>query len=286
MNKNVVILAGGGFLGKALIEALKAEGCNEIGCVDLINPNFEGIKFYPLDLLNSTTNELSNILKKYDIVLNCLGQVTNPINLCFRLNTEGIKRVIDSVIETKKFLLHFSTVTLYGSCSTAVEANDVNPETPYSSIKAFAEFLIESNLSKEKYCIVRLSNLYGEEQQKGVFSYLKRSYNSDQILEFNNNGEMLRYYLHVKDCANISVKLLEKEIIGIYNLIGPDKLTLKDLIAKAEEILNIKFQTFFDSSIAPDNTVYISDDKIKTNINLEYSHSIKESLKIIFNKIG
>lgn len=284
MSKNVIILAGGGFLGKALINALQVNGFNQIGCVDLVDPHMEGVDFYALDLLNSTNLELTNIISKYDIVINCLGQVTNPINLCFRLNSEGIKRITMAINNADKFLLHFSTVTVYGSQPLADEETKVNPETPYSCAKAFAEYLITSNLPKEKYCIARLSNLYGEEQPKGVFSYLKRSYDSDQILEFNNDGDMVRYYLHVRDCANSVVELLKTKAMGTYNLIGPDKFTLKELIATAEDILGIKFQTFFDAITAPDNTLSIQDHQIKAQIDLTYKHSIRESFKIIFHK--
>jgi nucleoside-diphosphate-sugar epimerase len=284
MNKSVIIVAGGGFLGKALINELQNQGCDNIAYIDLIDSKINGVKFYNLDLLNSSDAELLDIIKEYDIVINCLGQVTNPINLCFKLNTNGIKKVVDAVYKANKFLLHFSTVTVYGSYPNVDEESKINPETSYSSCKAFAEFLIENKLHKDKYLIVRLSNLYGEEQPKGVFSYLKRSYDSDQLLEFNNNGEMLRYYLHVKDCANIVVKLLKKDILGMYNLIGPDKFTIKELIQKAEEILKMKFHTSFEPVIAPDNTLNICDDNIKNQIDLEYYHSIKESFKIIFKR--
>ncbi|MFI5451814.1 NAD-dependent epimerase/dehydratase family protein [Pedobacter sp. UC225_61] len=282
MNKNVIILAGGGFLGKTLINSLKLNGYNQIGCIDLINPNIVGVEFYALDLLKSSTEDLITIIKNYDIVINCLGQITNPINICFRLNTEGINRITDAVVQTNKFLFHFSTVTVYGSAKSANEETDLNPETPYSCSKAFAEYLIESKLDNNKYCIVRLSNLYGDEQPKGVFSYLKRSYNSDRILEFNNNGEMVRYYLHVKDCASIAVELLSQSISGKYNLIGPDKFTLKELISAAEQVLHIKFKGFFDDVVAPDNTLYITDEKLKKQIGVKYNYSIQESFKVIF----
>jgi nucleoside-diphosphate-sugar epimerase len=284
MSKSVIIVAGGGFLGKSLIKELKNVGYENIAFIDLVNSKIDGIKFYDLDLLNTSDDEIFNIIKNYDIVINCLGQVTNPINLCFNLNTNGIKKVVDAVYKANNFLVHFSTVTIYGSNTNVDEESKINPETSYSCCKAFAEFLIESKLNKDKYLIARLSNLYGEEQPKGVFSYLKRSYDSDQLLEFNNNGEMLRYYLHVKDCASIVVKLLRSDAVGKYNLIGADKFTIKELIKKAEEILKIKFHTCFAPIVAPDNTFNISDDKIKQEIDLIYRHSIMESFKIFFNR--
>jgi nucleoside-diphosphate-sugar epimerase len=282
MSKNVVIFAGGGFLGKALINSLKLNGFDQIGCVDLVDPNIEGVQFYALDLLTSNTEELINIIKKYDIVLNCLGQITNPINLCFRLNTEGIDRITAAILKADKFLFHFSTVTVYGSTNSANEKTDLNPETAYSSSKAFAEYLIESKLNKDRYCIVRLSNLYGDGQPKGVFSYMKRSYHSDRILEFNNNGEMVRYYLNVKDCADIVSKMLMNSVTGLYNIIGPDKFTLKELITIAEQILNIEFKTSFEEVVAPDNTLLIADEKLKNQIDVNYNHSIRESFNNIF----
>jgi nucleoside-diphosphate-sugar epimerase len=284
MSNNILIIAGGGFLGKSLIASFKKNNFGKIGCIDVIDPAIDDVKFYQINMLETSDEALLNVINNYDIIVNCLGQVTNPINLCFRLNSEGINKVVNAVKATNKFLIHFSTVTVYGSCNNADEHTAVNPETSYSCAKAFAEYLIESNLHIDNYCIVRLSNLYGEQQPKGVFSYIKRSFNSDKLLEFNNDGYMVRYYLHVQDCAEAISNIISKSVKGKYNLIGPDKYSLRQLTALAENIMHTKFEISFNQTPSWDNTLDIKDNKLRESIDLTYRHSIENSLKLMFSK--
>jgi UDP-glucose 4-epimerase len=283
MNKNILVIAGSGFLGKNILRSLRSENTGVIACLDVADPGIEGVKFQQLNLLEATINDIETLIKDYDLVINCSGQITNPINACYRLNTEGIKKIADVVKRSGSFLIHLSTVTVYGSCAEADELTAINPETSYSAAKAFAEYIISTVLSEESYCILRLSNLYGDTQPKGVFSYIKRSYNSDRKLEFNNDGYMLRYYLHVNDCVDILLQIVNKgKMSGIYNLIGPDKYTLRQLVAVAEETGARKFDTTYDNIKSWDNTLNILDNKIKNNIELSYKRSIPESFKIMF----
>lgn len=283
MNRSILVIAGGGFLGKTLLKSFRQMNPPKLGCIDIINPEIESVNYYDVDLLNIEFEELCKITDKYDIIINCSGQITNPINLCFRLNTEVTSSIINAIQGKQKFLFHYSTVTVYGTVEFADESTSFNPETPYSTAKSFSEYLIKSQLDIGQYCIIRLSNLYGDDQPKGVINYLIRSIKSDKILEFNNDGDMIRYFLHVKDCATISCELIKKNINGIFNLIGPDRYTIKTLIQLAEKTLNCKFITFFNKTHAWDNTKIISDSKIREVLKFEYNHSITKTLT---NKIN
>jgi nucleoside-diphosphate-sugar epimerase len=95
---------------------------------------------------------------------------------------------------------------------------------------------------------------------------------------------MVRYYLHVDDCAEIVTKLIKEGAIGKYNLIGPDKFNLRQLIELAETLLNIKFQTFFNNIPSWDNTLDINDKKAQQYFNLKFKNSISNSFKSMLNK--
>lgn len=284
MNKSILVIAGSGFLGKNLLESLRLLKLSNLGCIDIVNPQIDSVIYYNIDLLNINFYELCEIIEKYDIIINCSGQITNPINLCFRLNSEVIYNIINAIKLKNKFLIHYSTVTVYGTVEFADESTNFNPETPYSTAKSFSEYLVKSQLEIKQYCIIRLSNLYGENQPKGVINYLLQSFNSDKILNFNNNGDMIRYYLNVKDCTTISIDMIQNQNYGIYNLIGPEKYSLKGLIQLAENIFNCKFKIFFDKITAWDNTKSISDSKIRDILKFEYKYSIAGLLKSEINQ--
>jgi nucleoside-diphosphate-sugar epimerase len=283
MNKSILVIAGAGFLGKNLLSSLKLLNPKNLGCIDIVNPGIESVIYYNVDLLNVEFSQLCKIIDSYDIIINCSGQITNPIDICLKLNTEAINKIINAIKNKQKLLYQYSTVTVYGTTEYAVESTSCNPETPYSSAKYFSEYLITSQLDIKQYCIIRLSNLYGDNQPKGVINYLISSFKSDKILDFNNDGNMIRYYLNVKDCVTISCNLIKNYNYGIYNLIGPEKYTLKSLIQLAEKTFNCKFQVSFNKTIAWDNTKLISDSRIRDVLKIEYKHTIT---KLLNNKIN
>ena len=278
MNKSVLIIGGAGFFGQSLFEVFQKSGAfNLLVCGDIVNPSYEGIVYENLDLLNA--DNVYETIAKYDIIVNCAGQITNPINSCLRLNTEGVQNIVNAIKGTKKKLIQISTVVVYGSAEYADEDSILNPETPYSAAKAFAEFLIQTNLSTQNYCIVRISNLYGNRQTKGIFNYLFKSFESDKKLEFNNNGELVRYYLHVKDAASIIFEITFKNISGRFNLLGKDQFTVKKLVELFEEVKACKFLTSYENSSPYDNCKTISELKIEKVIPHQYIFNVRNYIR-------
>ncbi|MFI5151610.1 MAG: NAD-dependent epimerase/dehydratase family protein [Bacteroidia bacterium] len=283
MNNKILILGGGGFLGKALCETLRNNSF-QVTCADLTDPVQKGITYRKMDLL--AADEVADAVMGFDTVINCSGQITKPINTCFRLNSEGINNIVKALNKSGGTLIHFSTSTVYGSCESADEETPVNPETPYSACKAFAEYAIRSQLPVSQYCIIRLSNLYGEQQQKGIFSYLNRSRLSDRKLEFNNNGELLRYFLHVKDCAEwvrAIVQAPKEEIQGIYNLPGHEKFTVRQLVGLYEEVTKCTFSVTYTNDTPWENTLLLSDRRIRKIINMNPANSIRSTIQAMIN---
>jgi len=269
----ILLLGGSGLLGQSLQSEFAANEFNHIYVCSRKDQG--GANHIQGDLLDANlVNHLVSL--QFDLIINLTGQVTRPINDCLALNSVGIENLIRIVQKTPRCkLIHMSTVGVYGSCDEADETAVLNPETPYSTAKATAEKLLISNLPPEDLVIFRLSNLYGQEQLKGVFAYLIRSAKSDCILDFNNNGSLVRYFLHTNDCASIIIQFISGHIqgtSGIFNIIGPDKYSLIQLISMVEELRNIKFDVRLEPIKPYDNTTTVLDHKIK-ELSL-YSHTM------------
>ncbi len=234
---------------------------------------------HSIDLLKPISLEAT--IKEYDVVINCVGQISTPISQCLSLNTDGITKIINSVKKYNKRLIHISTVSVYGSANYVDEDSDLNPETPYGSMKCFAEYLIKSNL--DNYTILRVSNLYGNGQKKGIINYLVDSYlaNRNEIY-FNNDGSMKRYYLHIDELVYMINEVCMEHITGIYNITGKDQLTIKELVTMFESILCYKFDTTYTNHAPIENLEEINCDKVKEIINFSGNDDLKsyiESLK-------
>ena len=276
MNK-IFILGGSGLLGKYLIRHFLSKNF-EVGSLSRHDNEVSlGCLNYQVDILDYT--KLEPLIAKYDIIINCTGQITNPISDCIMLNTQGIQNIINAVKKHKKYLIHFSTVAVYGSSlTTATEESKINPESVYGAIKYFAEYQIKQNLAS--CAILRISNLYSKDQTKGVFGYLLRSfYNDEKKLYFNNNGSLKRYYLHIDDLSNIVSEVLKKELHGIYNVIGNDFITIKELIAYFEKVLNYSFKVQYDNNKPIENIVSIDNSKLTKEINYSFNKSIDKYLE-------
>jgi len=270
--KKVIIIGGAGFLGSHIAQVLSAADGVELTYADVVpNPDLNA-SYLPVDLLEpSTLTELGD----FSVVINCTGQVTQPFNLCYRLNTEGTQNLLGSLRDTPTRVIHVSTTAVYGSAEHCDESSPLNPETNYATVKAVAEFQLQDGLESSKLTILRLSNLYGPGQQKGIAAYLLRSNGLKRQLYFNNDGTLVRSFLHVQDAARvISRCVMESTLSGIYNVKGDDTYTVKGLIEAFEREFDVVFDKEFSNSSPWENIKVLDDSRIRKAIDLEYEHNI------------
>lgn len=275
MNK-VLIIGASGLLGRSLVEFFVSNNF-QVGALSR-NCDNQNDKFnnYSVDVLDY--EHLEFVVAQYDIVVNCIGQITNPIHECVSLNTKGVKNIIDAVKKNGNYLIHLSTVSVYGSSSAVTEGSPVNPESVYGSLKYFAEYQISQNLTN--YAVLRISNLYGKGQVKGVLGYILRSFrNNEKALFFNNDGSLKRYYLHIDDLSSIVKLIIDKRVKGIYNVIGSDLLTIKQLVALCEKALDYCFDVQYEIKRPIENIDRVDNSKLKKQVDCFLQHNIEEYLQ-------
>lgn len=281
-DKRVIIIGGSGFLGHSIATYLKQNHYNNVFIGDIQQPKDEKLSsFLYTDLLDF--ENVLNVVKDFDIIINCAGQITNPINKCLQINTVGIHNLVNVISRyPSKKLIHISTVSVYGTVDVVSEDSLLNPETPYASIKAFAEFIIQKTRT-QNYVILRIPNLYGPNQKKGIIAYLHRSLYEDKKLNFNNNGDLVRHYLHIDDCSLAIVKALEKDINGVFNIPALEKKTVIDLIKLFEKIYDIQFSVSLEKVKPFENIAHINFDKFKVQTGFLPEYTIETYLKQMIN---
>ncbi len=275
---SVVLLGGGGFIGSKLSERLRTLNYNVV-VADMHQMPGSTDNFIELDILSGSN--FAEILKKFDVVINLTGQITSPINGCWKLNTQGITNILSALKGSNTHFIQISTVSVYGTADFVDEDSALNPETPYAVCKSFAEFLVRQNLKEENYTILRLSNLFGTEQKKGFFSYIVQAAKGNRTLEFNNDGSLLRYYLHIDDCVEAISLMAQKRLPGTYNVCGLKAYTIKAIIDIFDKIHNIKFSVKYSSISPPENIKTISSNKFKELTEYIARHSVEDYIKEI-----
>lgn len=275
MNK-VLIIGASGLLGQSLVEYFVSNNF-QVGALSR-NCDNQNDKFnnYSVDVLDY--EHLEFVVAQYDVVVNCIGQITNPIHECVSLNTKGMKNIIDAVKKNGNYLIHLSTVSVYGSSSAVTEGSPVNPESVYGSLKYFAEYQISQNLTN--YAVLRISNLYGKGQVKGILGYVLRSFrNNEKALFFNNDGSLKRYYLHIDDLSSIVKLIIDKRVKGVYNVIGSDLLTIKQLVALCEKALDYCFDVQYEIKRPIENIDKVDNSKLKKQVDCFLQYNIEEYLQ-------
>ena len=265
--EKIIVLGGSGFLGTHIIHALQNASVCDVTCADIAPNQFLNCNQIKLDMLD--LNDLMSKLNDYNIIINCTGQITKPFNHCLQLNSIGIRNLAKTISDLKVRLVHISTIAVYGSAENCNEESPLNPETSYATAKAFAEQLLLENYNKENITILRLANLYGSHQMKGVSAYLLRSYHSDRKLNFNNDGSLTRSFMHVKDCADIVTEVVKnREVAGIFNVKGHETFSVMELIQEFEKRFKVSFETNFSQDLPWENINSLDDSKLRSIIDL------------------
>ncbi len=291
-----IILGGTGLLGKALAKKMVSHGVT----VDLAGRN-EAVNGFGFVQLDALTCKDYQFLKNYDVVIDCLGQVTNPITDCAFINTTATLRIAKAAVSAKVYYVKISSLAVYGSAEIVDETTGCNPDSAYGALKLASENIVAELISQQSLLNIRLSNLYGDAANKGVIAYLKREWQGNKSIFFDNDGSLLRYFIHVDDAVDIIDNLIfsplsqkgvppgsTADIIlngklkntGTINLPGPDKQTVKELIATAEENLGITYGVSLKKSdYVWGNIQNISTEKLAGYTTLTYQHSIASYFK-------
>jgi len=285
LTERILVLGGAGFLGSAILHSLSKNGSASLTCGDIRPPSQRGVEYINIDLLHDEF--LAPKLQGYDIIINCVGQIAFPFSQTLELNSLGMLNLTEALKDSDSHLIHISSVSVYGSVDVCDESTPINPETKYATAKAIAEKILEQNFEKSKLTILRLSNLYGNGQQKGVVAYLIRSFEGDQTLKFNNAGDLIRSYLHIQDCVSFINSFINNSgPSGIFNIVGPVQYTILELVSLAENVLNIRYEVSYHEVPAWENIRSISGDKVLNIYRKRHIWNLENYLKKKVNSHG
>jgi len=183
----MTITGNKGYLGKYLQEKI---GCFGIDKVD--------------------GNNACDIKEKYDTIYHLAAQTS--VQKSFEDPEQDLK---DNVLTTLNVLKHCdkiiftSSAVVYGDKLNACETDPTNPQSPYAISKLTAEqYIINSGIP---YVILRLGNIYGRNDNKGVIKALKEGGN------IHGDGNNTRDYVYIDDVVNALVAAKDWEN-GTYNI--------------------------------------------------------------------
>ncbi len=239
----VIVFGGSGFLGSHTSDVLTEQG-HDVKIFDIIESPY--IKPDQQMIVGSILDKdtVEKAVKGCNVVYNFAGMA--DIDQAYFKPLETIENNImgNTIIleacrnnNVKRFVFA-STIYVYSEAGSF-----------YRSSKQACELIIENYYEAFKlpYTILRYGSLYGPRAKKNnwIHKILYQGLTEGKITR-HGDGEEIREYIHVRDAAKLSVKILSKEYKNQNIIItGNQPMKIKDLHVMVKEILGNKIKLEF-----------------------------------------
>ena len=246
-----LITGGAGFIGSHLLDALARNADYVVVVDDLSSGSIDNISkwlssnnitFLKQDL--SKTEISPKFLQDCEVVFHLAANPevrigsTSP-DVHFRQNVLTTFNVLESVRKAaavKKFIFASSS-TVYGEAKQIPTPEEYSPMIPisvYGASKLACESLISAyaNTYGFQAIIARLANVVGSRSRHGVvYDFIKKLRENPRRLEILGDGTQSKSYIHISDCIDALLLLLEKamEKVSIFNVGSEDKVDVKTI---------------------------------------------------------
>ncbi len=258
--------------------------------------NLKNFKFSKLDL-NKDLPEILDLIEmeafEYVINFSAQGMVAeswkNPkdwyqTNVVAQVVLHDSLRKQDSL---KKYI-HVSTPEAYGSMDSGWLKENYNffPSTPYAVSRAACDLHLLSFFKAYNFPVVftRAANVYGPGQQ--LYRIIPRAFLSARLtrkLPLHGGGESVRSFIHIKDVADATFKVLNDGVPGeTYHISTNEIISIKDLVKKTCNITGIPFEQVVDETedrLGKDQSYLLDSSKLRNELNWIDKISLNEGLQ-------
>jgi UDP-glucose 4-epimerase len=309
--KKCIVIGGGGFIGRNLIETLSIEGY-KIKAVDKYTDKIKSLEFlYPnLEIINLSVEDTDSLVFHLGDIENIIWLVhtsvpsTSMSNLEIDLtsNLVPLLRFLQRLLNintVEKFIYLSSGGTIYGEPLIKMpicESHDKSPISNYGLSKLFAENYINFILGRSdiQSFILRPSNIYGLYQNlnipQGIIGHALIAAKEGKPIILFNNKMFVRDFLFVSDLVNAINKCLdynsgvEKPHSITFNVGFGRGYTIQELLDEIRIVVNIDFvinnshARYFDCTYNVLNT-----NKIKTMLGWETNVNLNTGIKKVWD---
>jgi len=260
---NLIVTGGAGFIGSNLTLALQEKFPNARLTVidDFRSGNFKNLTGYRGDFVAQNLATLDwceqfgdPASAGFDAILHLASITDTTLHDQFvqvHDNVESFRRVLNFARPTKTRIIYASSASTYGAVTQAsVESNSAAPANVYSFSKVIMDNIaMRAAVESPDWIIIglRYFNVYGpREAHKGVPAsmvyHLAQQMKAGQQPRIFKNGEQKRDFVYVKDAVQGSIRALDAQTSGIYNLGTGQARSFNELVDVLNKCLGTNFR--------------------------------------------
>lgn len=236
--KSILVTGGAGFIGSHLVDLLVAR--NSVTVADNLSPDRrktlnKKANYVNVDLLDK--NSVASVMKDIDFVIhlaaNPLASVTASAEMIG--NITMTHNILESMKDNNTGNMAFaSSAIIYGNAPAPTKESygPLKPNSLYAASKIACEALISAycHTFGMKSWVFRFANVGGPRLRHGpAHDFITKLRNNPAELEILGDGTQKRCYLHVADCVDGVIRVIEtaNEPVNIVNLGAEDVITIK-----------------------------------------------------------
>lgn len=294
----VLVTGGAGFIASHVVDRFLEDGHDVVIVDNLITGRRSNLnpraKFYEVDIRSADmekiiAEERPEVIDHHAAQMDVRRSVADPI-FDADVNVLGGLNLLNLCVKygVRKFIHISSGGAVYGEpvyvpCD---EAHPVQPLCPYGATK----YMLELYLYMYKltygldYTILRYGNVYGPRQdpagEAGVVAIFSGLMLQKKPVTIFGDGEQVRDYVFVKDCARANAIALENGSGRVYNLGCSVATTVNQIFSGLKDIL----QYPLDANYAPARPgetykIYLSSERARQELNWAPQYTLTEGLR-------
>ncbi len=240
----IYLLTGShGFIGSVVLKKLKGRGADVIA-VDLKN----GQDLSKNETFEALKERITNVREDVTILhlaalVDARESLEKPFDY-FGNNLAGTWFVAQlGALENVKRIVFTSSAAIYGEPEyIPVDVNHpIRPKSPYGLSKYYEEQLLHQFSEEYGYdlTVMRLFNVYGENQEKGLFGALIQAIKTGRPFRIFGDGEQVRDYIYVGDVAEMILSVKEQ---GTFNVASGVGTTVNQIVEWVQERYPLKVE--------------------------------------------